>query len=110
MRFRPSAYPVGECGLHGGTCVQSPEHADGGYCGASKLGCDVLGDSGKAQDIDVQHLTGAAQRFEILAAEAAQTEIQPFSGCGLPDHIRMTFELVTDCRSNEIGAVRVEPF
>jgi hypothetical protein len=58
----------------------------------------------------VQHLTGSPRRFEILAAVVPQTEVQTFSGRGLFDYVCVTFELVTDCRSNEIGTVRVEPF
>ncbi len=90
--------------------MQSPEHADGSNCGAGKLGCDVLGDTGKPQDVDVQHLTGTPRGFEIVAAKIPQTKIQTFSGRGLLDDVRVTFELVADCGSNEIGTVRVEPF
>jgi len=90
--------------------MQSPQHADGGDRGPSKLGCDVLGDSGKTQHVDVQHLTGAARGFEILAAEVPQTEIQTFSGRRLFSYIGMTFELIADRRPNEIGTVRVEAF
>jgi len=88
--------------------MQSSQHGDRGNCGASKLGRDVLGDTGKAQNIDVQHLTGSPRRFEILAAVVPQTEVQTFSGRGLFDDVCVTLELVADCRSNEIGTVRVE--
>jgi hypothetical protein len=90
--------------------MKSPEHADGGDRGPSKLGRDVLGDTGETQDVDVQHLTGASRRFEILAGKVPQTEIQTISGRGLFGYIRVTFELIADCRSNEIGAIRVEAF
>src|SRR5690349_5342183 len=106
----PSPCPISECSLDGRTRMQSSEHADRGNRCARKLGCDVLSDGGKTEDVDVQHLTGAPHRFEILAAEAPQAEIQTFSGRGLLDDIGVTFELVADCGSNEIGAVRVEPF
>jgi hypothetical protein len=39
-----------------------------------------LGDAGKAQNIDVQHLASSLHRFEILAAVIPQTEVQAFSG------------------------------
>ncbi len=58
----------------------------------------------------MQHLAGSARRFEIVAAVVPQTEIQTFSDRGLLDHVRVTFELVADCGSDEIGTVRVEPF
>src|SRR5262245_49227080 len=90
--------------------MQRPQHADRANSGASKLGRDVLVDAGKAQDVYVQHLTGAPHSFEILAAEVPQTKIQTASGRGLLRYIRMTFELVADCGSNEIGTVGVKPF
>src|SRR3984893_7390741 len=90
--------------------MQSSEQGACTNCGSSELGRDVLGDTGKAQNIDVQHLTGSSRRFEILTAVVPQTEVQTFSGRGLFDYICVTFELVADSRSNEIGAVRVEPF
>ncbi len=75
-----------------------------------ELGCDVLGYTGKAQNIYVQHLTGSPRSFEILAAVVPQTEVQTFSGRGLLDYVCVTFELVADCGSNEVGTVRVEAF
>ena len=62
--------------------MQCAEHGDRGNRRAGKLGRDVLGDAGKAQNIDVQRLTGSPRRFEILAAVVSQTEIQTFSGRG----------------------------
>jgi len=38
-----------------------------------------LGDTGKAQNIDVQHLTGSPRRFEIRAAVVPQTEVKTVS-------------------------------
>jgi len=43
--------------------------------GAGEIGRDVLGDAGKAQNIDVQHLTGPPRRFEIRSAVVSQTEL-----------------------------------
>src|SRR5258708_405751 len=100
---------VGESGLDRRTGVQGPQHGDRGNGGAGEIGRDVLGDAGKAQNIDVQHLTGPPRRFEILSAVVSQTKFQAFSGRGLLDYVCVTFELVTDRRSNEISAVRVEP-
>jgi hypothetical protein len=67
-----------------------------------------LGDTGKAQHIDVQLLTGSSRRFKILAAIVPQTEIQTIPDRGLFDHVRVTFELVADCGSDEVGTVRVK--
>src|SRR5882672_9902504 len=106
----PSPRPVGESGLDRRTGMQSSQHTDRANGGASKLGRNVLGDSGKAENIDVQHLTGPPHRFEVLAAVVPQTEVQTFSGRGLFDDVGVTLELIADCRSNEIGTVRVEPF
>ena len=90
--------------------MQGSQHGDGGNGGARKLGRDVLGDAGKAEDIDVQHLAGSPRRFKILAAVVPQTEVQTFAGRGLLDNVGVTFELVPDRRSDEISAVRIEPF
>ena len=90
--------------------MQSPEHGHRGNRGASKFRPNVWGDTGKAQNIYVQHLTNSSRRFEIFAAVVAETEVQTFSGRGLFDYVCVTFELVADCCSNEIGPVRVEPF
>ena len=60
--------------------MQRAQHGNGGNGRASKLTRDVLGDAGKAQNIDVQHLASSLHRFEILAAVIPQTEVQAFSG------------------------------
>jgi len=39
--------------------------------------------AGKAQNVDMHHLSGSQRRFEILAAVIAQAEVQSFSGRGL---------------------------
>ena len=75
-----------------------------------KVGRDVLRDTGQAQNIDVQHLAGSPRRFEILAAVMPQPEVQTLSSGGLLDYFCVTFELVADCRPNEIGTVGVEAF
>jgi hypothetical protein len=89
--------------------VQGSKHGDRGNGGAGKVGRDVIGDAGKPQNIDLQHFTGPPRRFEILPAVGSQTELQAFSDRGLFDYVRMALKLVTDRRSNEIGAVGVEP-
>ncbi len=93
-----------------GLALQSAQYGNRGNCGASKLGRNVVGDTDKAQNINVQHLTGLPDRFQILAAVVPQPKVQTFSGRGLFDDVHVTFELVADCGSNEIRAVRVEPF
>ena len=60
--------------------MQCAQHGDRGNGRASKLRRDVVGDAGKAQNIDVQHLAGALHRFEIVAAIVSQSEVQTFSG------------------------------
>src|SRR5215208_6040939 len=90
--------------------MQCAQHRDRGNGGASKLGRDILRDAGKAQNIDVQHLAGALHRFEIVAAVVSQSEVQTFPGRRLPYDVGMTFELIPDRRTDEIGTVRVEPF
>jgi hypothetical protein len=64
----------------------------------------------KAQNIDLQHLAGAARRFEILAGVISQTEVQALPSRGLLDDVRVAFELVPNGRPDEIRPVRIEPF
>ena len=90
--------------------MQGAQHRDRSDGGAGQLGGDVLGDGGQAQNIDLQHLAGALRRFEILAAEISQPEVQALSGRALPDDICMALELVPDRRPDEIGPVRIETF
>src|SRR6202040_1919667 len=66
------------------------------------------GDAGKAQHMDLQHLSGSTRRFEIFAAVVPQTEVQTLADRRLLDHVGVAFELIADCGSNEIGPVRVE--
>jgi hypothetical protein len=53
----PSLNSVGKRGLDRSTGVQRSQHDDRGDRGASKLRRDVRGDSGKAQHLDMQHLS-----------------------------------------------------
>jgi hypothetical protein len=86
--------------------VQRSQHDDRSDSGACEFGGDIRRDSGEY--IDLEHLSGATRRFEIVAAVASQTEIQALSGRGLFDDLGMAFELVADCGSNEICSVRVK--
>ena len=58
----------------------------------------------------MQHLAGAARRFEIFAAEIPQPEVQAFPGRGPLDDVCVALELVADGRLDEIGPVRVERY
>ena len=88
--------------------MQSSEHDDGSDGGAREFGGDIRRDSGEAQYIDLEHLSGAARRFEILAAVIPQTKIQALSGGGLFDDVGMPFELASNRRADEIGPVLVK--
>jgi hypothetical protein len=88
--------------------VQRSQDSDGSDRGAREFGRDVQCDRGEAQYIDLQHLSGAARRLEILPAVVPQTEIQALSGRRLFDGLGVAFELVADCGSNEVGSVRVK--
>lgn len=90
--------------------MQGPQHRDRCNRRAGKLGRDVRGDGGEAQNIDVQHLARPPRRLEILAAVVSQAQVQALSRRGLLDHVGMAFELVADRGPDEIRAVRVEAF
>jgi hypothetical protein len=55
--------------------VQRSQHNDGGDYGASELWRDILGDTSEAQHVNMQHFSGAARSFEIVAAIVPQTEV-----------------------------------
>src|ERR1700674_328022 len=59
--------------------------------------------------MDVERLPGRPHRFEIVPRVVPQTEFQALSGRGLLDHLGVPFELVANCGTDEIRAVRVEP-
>src|SRR5260221_5474672 len=107
MPHRPSPHPVGERGLDRRTSVQRSQHDDRGDRGASKFGRDIEGDSGEAEDLDVQHLSSETRRFEILTAVDSQAEVQTLSERGLLDHVSVAVELVADYGSDEIRPVPV---
>src|SRR6185437_13877100 len=75
-----------------------------------KLGRNILGNAGQAQDMDVEPLPSCARRFEIFTAVMPQTEVKALAGYRLLDHIGVSFKLVSDRRSDEVGSVGVEPF
>src|SRR5260370_38744515 len=59
--------------------------------------------------MDVARLPGGPPGFEIVPRVVPQTEFQALSGRGLLDHLGVPFELVANCGTDEIRAVRVEP-
>src|SRR5436305_9257366 len=69
---RPSPRPVGERGLDRRTGVQRSQHDDRGDRRASELRRDIGGDTGEAKHLDVQHLSGCTNRFEVFSAVVPQ--------------------------------------
>jgi len=90
--------------------MQGSEHGNRSDGGAGEIGRYILRYGGKAEDVDVQHLPGLPRRFEIRTRVVPKTKVKAFADRGLLDHVGVTFELIADRRSDEIGAVRVEPF
>jgi hypothetical protein len=103
-----SPCPVSKSGLDRGRGMQGSEYGNRGNGGPGEIDCDILRDTGKAEDIDVQHLAGLPRRFEIRASVVPQTEVQAFAGGGLLDHVGVTLELIADRGSDEIRAVRIK--
>src|SRR5690242_15924274 len=62
-----SPHPIGKSGLNRGRGMQCSEHGDRSDGGEGKVGRNIVRDAGKAQNIDVQHLTGFTGRFKISA-------------------------------------------
>jgi hypothetical protein len=79
--------------------MQGSEYGNRGDGGAGEIRGDVLRDAGKAEDVDVQHLTGSLRRLEIRARVVPEAEIKAFAGGGLLDHVGVAFELIADCRA-----------
>src|SRR3984893_7161306 len=90
--------------------MKGPQHRDRGDSAPGQLGGDIRGDGGQAQNIDLQHLAGAARRFEILAGVISQTEVRALPSRGLLDDVRVAFDLVPNGPRGEIRPVRIEPF
>src|SRR6478735_240890 len=99
---------IGKSGLDRGSGMQGSEHRNRGNGGEGEISRDILRDAGKAEDVDVKHLAGLPRRFEIRAGVVPQTKVEPFAGRRLLNHVGVTFELIADRRSDEIGAIRVE--
>ena len=64
----------------------------------------------RPSDVDVQHLSGCPDPFEILAAVMTQPEVQAFSGDRFPGHLAMPLELIADGGSDPVGPVGVKSF
>ena len=109
--FGSTSYSLGSIsmgGLDRWSGMQGSEHRNRGNGGEGEIGRDILRDAGKAEDVDVQHLAGVPRRFEIRTGVVPKTKVKAFAGRGLLDHVGVTFELIADRRSDEIGAIRVE--
>src|SRR5258708_35019441 len=89
--------------------MQRSEHDDRSDRRAGKLWRDILGKAGQAQPVDVGYLPGDRGGFQIFTAVMSQAEVQALSNHRLLDHVGMPVELVADCGTDEVGAVRVEP-
>src|SRR4029079_18266877 len=105
-----SPHPIGKSGLDRGGGMQGSKYGNRGNSGAGGDGRDVLGDGGKAEHGDVQHLASLPRLFEISAGVVPQPEVQPFAGGGPLNDASVTFNLIADRRADEIGAIRIEPF
>ena len=88
--------------------VEGSEHVNLRDGGARKLRRDVQGDSGKAEHMNLQHLSGSGCRFEVFTVEVPQTQVETFSDGRPLDHVGVAVELIADRGSNEIRPVRVE--
>src|SRR4051812_44343559 len=100
---------IGEGCLDGGAGMQRPQDGERGDGGAGEFGGDVRGDGGEPQDADVEQLPDIKYRFEILAAEVSQAEVDALACHRLADDVGMPFDLVADGGAYEVGAVGVEP-
>ena len=70
-----SSHSIGESGLDLWTGVQRSQHDDGSDGGAGEFRGDIRCDSGEAQYVDIEHLSGATRLLEVLAAIIPQAEI-----------------------------------
>src|SRR5689334_9614184 len=69
-----------------------------------------MGDTGQAQHTDVEDLSTRPHFFEILTTEMPQPQLYSLSRNRLFGRIGVTLDLVSDSGTDEVGAVRVEPF
>ena len=66
LQGRSLADAIGEGRLDRRARVQCSQHGDRGDHGAGKLGGDVLGDAGQAQNTDLEPEAGFARRLEAV--------------------------------------------
>ena len=95
--------------LDGWAGVQGAEDMDGRNGPARQFRGHVVGDAGEAQHLDVKHFAGRLRGLEVQARVLAQAQIELVARNGFAHHVMMTFELVADGRSDEVGAVGIEP-
>jgi hypothetical protein len=95
--------------LDGWAGVQGAEDMDGRNGLPRQFRGHVIGDAGEAQHLDVKHFAGRLHCLEVSARVLSQAQIELVARNGLAHHVMMTFELVADGRSDEVGAVGIEP-
>ena len=71
-------------------------------------GRDVGRDASEPDHLDLKALSGGDGSLEIGTAEMLKTERQRASRDGLPEHIGVLGELITNGRPHEVGAIRIE--
>lgn len=95
---------------HGGTGLKRAKHRDRFDRCARQVRRHVVGDAGKSDHLDMDALGGRHRMLEVGAAVVLKSDGQCSAGNGLLDCIGVQRELVSECRSNEVGAVRIETF
>src|SRR5271166_1582523 len=90
--------------------LQSPENCDRLDSRTGEFGRDIIGDDGKAHDLDSEHFARSFHRFEVFPAVVPQTNFESLPHDGLFDGLRMMRELIANRRPNHVGAVGVEAF
>src|SRR5438132_7568241 len=70
----------------------------------------IVVDRRQTKYLNVQLLSGRPHGFEVLAAVTLQTQDHGTSRHGLLQNVAVGAKLIADRRTNEVGAVRIEPF
>src|ERR1700745_1622488 len=103
-----SAHPIGQSSLDRCARVQRAEHNERTDGRPGELGRNIQGNAGKAQDPNVEDVSGVTRGLEVLTAEMSQPKIKALARRRLLHDIGVPIELVTNGRADEVGPIRIK--
>jgi hypothetical protein len=104
-----SENPVGQGGFDVTADLRSAEYVQ--RCNRRSRKCKrVVGrNHGQPKHTNIQNLSSRLGCDQLCLGDVAQPKIRAFAGHRLPHRLCVTFDLISDWGSNEIGSVGIEP-